>query len=131
MGSEVPPDAMIREQRPHVVAAEIIESVCGTNANPPRARVRVVDVLNGSLEPGEHDAVFGPNNNLSWYAIRAGEDALARWSDETCASPETGARVLFAAQLTDDGTLSVWAQTVRPDTEEERVRLRTLLAEGA
>jgi hypothetical protein len=119
---------MIREHRPHVVAAEVIEGVLGTNANPPRARVRVVDVLNGTLTPGEHDAVFRPDNNMSWYAIREGDEAIARWYGEPCASPETGARVLFAAELADDGALVVWARTVCPDTEEERARLRGLLA---
>ena len=131
MGGAIQIDELIRSTKPQVVALEVCARAIGTRGEPPRARVRILEVLHGSLTPGEHDALFAPDNQESWYAIReGGDEGLARWKATPCSSPETGARLIVAANLGTEGTLVVWARSIRADSKAERARLRALLAEG-
>ncbi len=131
MGSAPPIDDMIRMEKPHVVALEICAEAQGTNGAPPRARVRIVDVLHGALPLGERDAVFPADHQMRFYAIRnGGDEGLARWNAEPCGTPATGERLIAAGTLEADGALSVWTRSVRPDAESERARLRALLEEA-
>ena len=128
MGSAVPIDELIRQTKPHLLVLEVCAETVGTNAMPPRARVRIVEVLYGALAATEGEAVFAPDHQASWYAIRdGGDEGLARWNAQPCPSPATGTRVIVAADLQADGALAVWARSVRPDDEHERTRIRALL----
>jgi hypothetical protein len=80
MGGPPPLDAVIQTAE-HVVVLEVRATAIGTNGTGARARVRVLEVLRGSLPLGEGDALFGPSPDLAWYAIRGGGDeGLARWN---------------------------------------------------
>jgi hypothetical protein len=130
MGSAPPTDDVLRSQRPLVVAAELCERVVGTNFNPPRARVRLLDVIHGTLSPGEHVAFFSPPSDAGFYAMRAGAGVYETWKTAGYASPDAGAQVIFAADI-QEGVLVVWPRTLRPDSAAERARLRALFADGA
>ncbi len=126
---------MILALKPLIVAVEVCERTLGTKSNAPVARVRVLHVIHpgpeGALELGEHMERFQPPNDESFYAARAGPEALERWKATPYASPETGARIIFAASRDPDGALGAWPLEIRPDTESERVRLRTLIEANA
>lgn len=133
MGGRPHPDSMLLAHRPLIVAVEVCERTLGTKSHAPVARVRVLHVIHagseGAIEVGEHLARFQPPNDEAFYAMRAGPEALERWKATPYASPETGARIIFAASLDSDGALGAWPLSICPDTESERVRLRTLLEE--
>jgi hypothetical protein len=130
MGSSVPIDDLIRLENPLLVALAICEQGMGTKGQPPRARVRVTEVLHGSLALVECDSMFPPDNDESWYAIRAGDDALEQWKQTPYASPETGATIVAAAVVKGD-VLEVWPRSIRPDDESARAHFRALFEETA
>lgn len=131
MGGRPPPDTSIVSHKPLIVAVEVCEQTIGTRSSPPVARVRVVHVVHagagGAVDLGEHEVRFNPPNDESFYAIRGGPEAFERWNATPYASPQAGARIIFAASRDPDGVLGAWPLTIRPDTESERARLRALL----
>jgi hypothetical protein len=122
---------MLVADKPLIVAVEVCEQTIGTKSNAPVARVRVLHVVHagpeGGIELGEHQARFQPPSDESFYAIRNGPEAHERWKAAAHASPAAGARIIFAASRDSDGALGAWPLSIRPDTEAERARLRTLL----
>jgi|GEM_PF-3435410 len=136
MGSAVPIDDLIRMRKPYVLVLEVRAVAVGTQGQPPRARVRILEVLfsDGKIALGgeERDAIFAPDGQGRFYAIRGGGDeGLAEWNAQPFASPASGAHVIVAADLCADGALDVWERSVRPDDPTERVRLCAFLAQDA
>lgn len=137
MGGRPPPDFMLVSSKPLIVAVEVCEQTIGTKSSAPVARVRVLHVIHAGaegpiapgerIELGEHLARFQPPNDESFYAMRAGPEALERWKAMPYASPAAGTRIIFAASRDPDGALGAWPLTIRPDTEAERERLRALI----
>ena len=125
-------DDLIRMEKPLLLVLEVLADAIGTNGAPPRARVLVIDVLHGPHPRGECDTLFPPDKQSRFYALRGGGDAgLAEWEAIPCASPETGSRVIVAANLLVDGALEAWPHSVRPDDAAERTRMRALFEDDS
>jgi hypothetical protein len=123
MGGAPSPEA-IADAAADVVAFVVVSVEPGTNGDPPRGQVRIVEVLRGELRKEVRAASFPPPSDASWYAIRQGEDAgLARWKSQPRSGPPSHAQLIAVVYPQPDGGLAVDPRACWPDHDGRRARI--------
>jgi len=103
----------------HAVARVKVEAVTNkdapTNANPPRLRIGISEILRGDPPDRRAEAIWTPpHHDIDWAGADADNLRIA-WGKKSCASPQIGSEWIVCVYVTD-GELRIGLRyTYSPD----------------